>query len=485
MDQRILVRPTGELAIKSKQTRRRFQKRLIECIGDALDSAGLEHRVKSEWGRVFVEASGQGGLESVARVFGIVSISEVEAMTEPRLETIIEVGERLYADRVRGGTFAVRGRRSGRHSFTSKDINYDLGAALNRHAQVNLSDPDITVGVEVRDQAAYFFSGQIRGPGGLPLGTEGNAVALISGGYDSAVAAWMMLKRGVALDYVFCNLAGSAYERAVLGVAKLLADEWSYGTRPKIHVIDFEEPVHHMKERVRESFWQVILKRMMYRAGERVAREIAAHAVVTGEAVGQVSSQTLANLCAIDGSVAIPVLRPLVGFDKTEIIERSRDIGTYALSEKVREYCALTDDHPVTDATPEDAAAQEKNLDLSILDHAIVNRRTLDLRQLDASDLVMPYLYTTDIPPDAVVIDTRTPAQYEPWHYPGATHRDFWDLLRDYTSLDRDKTYVLYCDLGLKTAQLAERMQKYGFEAYSFKGGVRALREYSDQPESK
>ena len=481
MERRILIRPTGELALKSKQTRRRFQKRLIECISDALSSAGLEHRIRSEWGRIFIETSGQGGLEDAARVFGIASLSEVEATIEPRLESIIEVGEQLYAERVRGRTFAVRGRRSGRHSFSSKDINYDLGAALDKYGTVDLDSPEVTVGVEVRNDFAYLYSDKVRGVGGLPVGSEGNAIALISGGFDSAVAAWMMLKRGVALDYVFCNLAGSAYERAVLGVAKLMADEWSYGTRPRIHIVDFEEPVRHLKEQVRESYWQVILKRLMYRVGARVARETGALAVVTGEAIGQVSSQTLPNLCAIDASVDIPVIRPLVSFDKSEIIDRSRAIGTYPLSEKVREYCALTENRPVTNATPEDAAAQESTLDLSILYGAIANRRVLDLRALDASDLVMPYLYTTDISPDAVVIDTRTPAMFEAWHYPGANQRDFWDILRDYSSLDRKKTYVLYCDLGLKTAQLAEKMQKAGFEAYSFKGGLRALKEYAEK----
>jgi len=480
MDRHILIRPTGELALKSKQTRRRFQKRLIECISDALRSAGLEHRTKSEWGRVFVELSGQGGLEETARVFGIASLSEVDATIEPRLESIIEVGEQLYADRVRGRTFAVRGRRSGRHSFNSKDINYDLGAALDKYGSVDLDDPDVTVGVEVRNDFAYLYSDVIPGAGGLPLGTEGKAIALISGGFDSAVAAWMMLKRGVALDYVFCNLAGSAYERAVLSVAKLMADEWSYGTQPRIHIVDFEEPVRHLKEKVSESYWQVILKRLMYRAGAQVARATGAHAVVTGEAIGQVSSQTLANLCAIDASVDVPVIRPLVGFDKSEIIDRSRAIGTYPLSEKVREYCALTEDHPVTNATPEDTAAQEATLDLTILNEAISNRRTLDLRALEASDLVMPYLYTSEIPSGAIVIDTRTKAQHKAWHYPGATRRDFWDILRDYSKLDKSKTYVLYCDLGLKTAQLAEKMQRAGFEAYSFKGGVRALREHAE-----
>jgi thiamine biosynthesis protein ThiI len=481
LDHHFLIRTAGELAIKSNQTRRMFQRRLVTALRDALGSSCSAFRVQKGWGRMFVDASSAGALDALSRVFGISSVSDIEAIVEPRLDAILEVGERVYAERVRGGTFAVRARRSGRHSFSSRDINYDLGTALNRHAEVNLDDPDVTVSVEVREDAAYFFSRQVTGAGGLPLGVEGRAVALISGGYDSAVAAWMMLKRGVALDYVFCNLAGGAYERSVISVAKLLADEWSYGTQPRIYVVDFEEPVRHLREHVQESFWQVILKRLMYRAGERVARETGAHAVVTGESVGQVSSQTLANLCAIDECIRMPVLRPLVGFDKTEIIDRSRHIGTYALSEKVREYCALTDERPVTGATPAEAALEEAKLDLSVLDAAVAARRELDLRALDASELVMPYLYTSDIPDGAIVIDTRARTLYETWHHPAATSQDFWELFRDFASLERDATYILYCDIGLRTAQLAEKMQRAGYEAYSFKGGARGLREWTEE----
>jgi thiamine biosynthesis protein ThiI len=398
-----LLRLSGELSTKSRTTRRRFQRFLVEAIEDALRSAELEFRVRDEWGRVFVEASSGAALDVLSRVFGIASLSPIDATCPSELGAIVEVGERIYADRVRGGTFAVRARRAGTHAFNSRDVNYELGAALNRYAEVDLDEPHVVVGVEVREDATYLFAERVAGAGGLPAGVEGGALALISGGYDSAVAAWMMMKRGVALDYIFCNLAGAAYERAVLAVAKSLTDEWGYGTRPRIHVVDFEEPLRRLRQDVEERFWQVVLKRLMYRVGESVARKIGAHALVTGEAVGQVSSQTLANLAAIDDVTRLPVLRPLVGFDKLEIIERSRAIGTYALSEKVRE-------------------------------------------------------------------------QFDLWHYPGAHHRDFWEIFSERDPLERERTYVLYCELGLKTAQLAERLQRAGYEAYSFKGGVRALK---------
>jgi thiamine biosynthesis protein ThiI len=476
----ILLRPSGELATKSRHTRRRFQRSLVAALEDALASAGTSYEVHDDWGRLYVRASSRAALDVVARVFGIASFSEIDGTTESRLEAIVDLGDRLYADRVRGGTFGVRARRAGTHSFSSRDINYQLGAALNRYAEVDLGNPDIAVGVEVRDETTYFFSSQSPGAGGLPAGVEGPALALVSGGYDSAVAAWMMLRRGVALDYVFCNLAGAAYERAVLAVVKLLADEWSYGLRPKIHIVDFEATLAQLKDQVRESFWQVILKRLMYRAADLIARESGAHAIITGESVGQVSSQTLANLAAIEPCASTPVLRPLVGFDKGEIISRTRQIGTYALSEKVREHCALTQMRPVTDAAPQDTASEEARLDLSVLAAAVEGRRVLDLRQLDPSELVLPYLYTSAIAAAAVVIDTRSTSQYDAWHYPGATHCDFWDLFRGAKALEKDRTYVLYCDLGLKTAQLAEKMQRAGYEAYSFKGGVRALRSYAE-----
>ena len=147
-----------------------------------------------------------------------------------------------------------------------------------------------------------------------------SAVALLSGGFDSAVSSWLMLKRGVEIEYVFCNLAGESYERSVVQVAKVLADDWSYGTRPRLHAIDFGPVLDELRTHSQPKYWQLVLKRLMYRAAEAVAREVRSAAIVTGEALGQVSSQTLANLAAIDPATGLVVFRPLLGFDKSEII---------------------------------------------------------------------------------------------------------------------------------------------------------------------
>jgi thiamine biosynthesis protein ThiI len=473
----LLLRFAGEMATKSARVRTRFQQRLLRNVKDALAHEGIEHAARPAWTRLFVEAADPRAPEVLARVFGVRSLSPIDARLPADLDAIVQAGTSLFAERVRGRRFAVRARRAGAHPFRSHDVEVRLGAALLPHAAgVDLTHPEVTVFVEVRDDEAYLFHEQVPGAGGLPLGSQHGALALLSGGFDSAVAAWYVLKRGVPLDYLFCNVAGAAYERAVVQVAKSVADRWSYGDRPALHILDFGPLVDALRERVRPNYVQVVLKRCMYRAASRLAAELGRKAIVTGESIGQVSSQTLANLRAIDDAADLPVLRPVAGLDKEEIIEGSRRIGTYALSSKVQEYCALVPDRPVTAARPEAAQEEERKLPADWLDATLDGRRSLDLRALEPSDLVLPYVYARDVPDGAVVLDGRPLAEFEAWHYPGARRIDLDDLLGHYARLDKDPVYLLVCPLGLQSGVVAERMQRAGYRAYSFQGGARRLR---------
>jgi thiamine biosynthesis protein ThiI len=475
-----LVRLAPEVTTKSRRTRRRFQERLVANLDDALARLGGAHSVRNRWDRIHVEAEHPGAAERLAAVFGVSSVSRVDARIPADLDRIVEVGHDLYRDLVAAhDTFAVHARRTGRHPFRSRDVCVRLGAALNPYASVDLTRPDVTVSVEVRDEEAFLFSGRREGAGGLPLGVEGRAVCLVSGGFDSAVAAWLVLRRGVSLDYVFCNLAGDAYERMVASICKVLADEWSYGDRPRLHVVDFGPVLDELRTRTEPRYWQVVLKRQMYRTAERIAAERGGDAIVTGEAIGQVSSQTLANLRAIDEVAALPVFRPLLGFDKAWIIERAGAVGTAALSARVREYCAIVPDKPVTHTSSKRVRAQEVDLDAAVLDRAVSGRRVLDLRALSASDLVEPYLFTDEIPEGAVVLDCRPAPLFRAWHFPGAESCALQDVPARMKELSKDRTYVLYCEYGVQTAHLAELMQRVGFEAYSFRGGAPRLRKWS------
>ena len=499
---RYIVRLAAEVASKSNRTRRRFQRRLAANLEDALRSAGVQAGVRDRWSRLFVTVSvvepvtentnvhaaeAESGDESVtesvtesvsaaSRVFGISSFSRVDAEIGAELDEIVRVGHDLYRDAVRGRRYAVAARRTGRHPFSSRDICVDLGAALNPYGTVDLTTPEVTVSVEVRDRRAYLFSGRTEGPGGLPIGVQGRAVCLISGGFDSAVAAWLLLKRGVALDYVFCNLAGPAFERSVIQVTRVLADRWSYGDRPRMHIVDFSEPVAELQRHVTPRYWQVVLKRLMYRAAEEVAAEIGADAVVTGESLGQVSSQTLRNLRAIESVAGRPVLRPLVGFDKEEIIRIARRVGTAALSARVKEYCAILSGKPVTAAKTVAVDREEAPLDHGLASRAVAGRKVLALRDLADEDLRRDYLWIDELPDAARVIDCRPAQQDDGWRHPGSRRVLPDDFPKLVASLDKDARYVLFCDNGVQSGQFANLLQTVGYEAYALKDGTRALR---------
>lgn len=472
-----MVRLSAELSTKGRGTRKRFMRKLVENVREAMRTTGGRFTVESIWTRILVHTDADpAALSVLSRVAGLSSWSIVTDRCGADLNEIVRVGVARYGGVVKGRSYAVRARRSGTHPFTSSDVMRTLGAALNPGARVDLTNPDVEVEVEIRDDEAYFFSGKAAGLGGLPLGLEGRAVCLISGGFDSAAAAWMLLKRGVQLDYVFCNLAGGAYERSVVGVAKTLADEWSFGSRPKLHVVDFTRVVDDLRAHSPPRLWQLVLKRLMYQAAERVASEVGAQVIVTGEALGQVSSQTLANLAAIDGATSFPVFRPLIGFDKSDIIDLTRRIGTFDLSAKVKEYCAIAPGSPATSATAEETARATSRLDPSVLAGALDTRKVLDLRTLRGADLVLDYLFTDRIPSGAVVLDLRTEEEWREWSYPGSLHRESWAVTANPSALDRDTTYVLHCGQGQQAAQVAESLQRAGLEAYAYRGGTPALR---------
>jgi thiamine biosynthesis protein ThiI len=472
-----LLRLSGEITTTARGTRLVFLRRLHRNLEAALASTGLAGRVEREWARLYVEAPPAAALEVLPRVFGVQSLSAVERRPWARLEDVVDAGAELFAPLVAGRVFAVRARRGGDKRFVpfrSADVERALGGRLAPGAAgVDLTAPEVWARVEVREGTAYFFTEQIPGPGGLPLGTEGRALALLSGGFDSAVAAWQMLRRGVRLDYLFLELGGAAHRQGVLRVAKLLADRWSHGYRPRLHVVDFAPVVAALEAACEPRYWQVVLKRLMLRAANLVARRLRVDALVTGEAVGQVSSQTLRNLRVITEVAELPVLRPLVAANKDDIVAMAREIGTYELSAGVPEYCALAAKRPATHARRGDVLAEEARLDAGLVAAAVETARVVDLAALDPAELAPPELATTAVPPGAEVWDLRSPAAAGAWRYPGARHLEYFAALEGLAAFASDREHVLYCEVGIKSAHVAELLRARGVRASHLAGGLR------------
>lgn len=475
----ILVRYSGDIATKARQTRNQFTRRLADNLRDAFKAEGLRAGVRHEWNRTYIESESLEAADVARRVFGIQSVSAGQQRPWSTLEDIVSAGTEIFAPMVVGKRFAVRANRLGkslRIPFRSGDVERALGATLLPASEgVNLTRPDFTAYVEVSPGKALFFPDRAPGHGGLPIGIQGRALALVSGGFDSAVAAWMLLKRGLALDYLFLNLGGDLHEESTLRVIKVIADRWSYGYRPRLHSVDLRPFVKHMQDHVRERYLQVVLKRIMLRIGEKISRRGNAVALVTGDAVGQVSSQTLQNLAVISRATELTVLRPLIGFNKDEIIDRARLIGTYDLSASVPEYCALTPKKPATRAALEAVEAEESSLDFTLLEALVDEAATYQLRTLDLGAFGRADLEVQEVPPGAALIDLRSPRLFELGHPPGAQNLDYVAALKAFSSFDRTRTYILICDVGFKSAHVADEMRKSGFSAYHVRGGARKL----------
>lgn len=483
--QRVLVRYSGDLTTKARATRRRFEMRLVKNLRDALGADAPASRVVRGRDRILVELPMAVDPAPLARVHGVQSISIALRREWRSLEDLVVSGEEIFRDAVAGKKFAVRVRRVGDRTqipIEAQALARSLGTQLLPFATgVDLSEPEVTANIEIFPGEAYFFHERIPGPGGLPLGVEGSAVALASGGFDSIVAAWLMQKRGISLDYVFCNLGGRAHQLEAVAVMKALSSEWSYGTRPHLHAIDFDAITRDLQANVTQRYWQVVLKRLMLRVAERVAAERNATAIITGDAIGQVSSQTLRNIATISTATSLPILRPLVGFNKDEILKIAREIGTYELSKEVGEYCAMVPSKPATAAAVNVIDHEETKLDSSLLDRAVAERTVLDLRELDLDALEVPELETAEVAPGATVIDLRSKAAYQHWHYPDALYLDFPNALRVYRGMPKDVRYVLYCEFGLKSAHLAELMRRAGLDAVHFKHGLSELLSYAKE----
>jgi thiamine biosynthesis protein ThiI len=360
----------GELFLKSAPVMKRFTDALTRNIASALEMASLPHRIQVYRGRILVHGENPGRIaEEVSRVFGVVGVSVV-TVTDPSVETIAAAaGERAARCLKEGMSFAVRARRTGVAGFTSQQLAAAVGTRIlsrARGARVNLDHPDYEIFVEAREFGGLVYDERLSGPGGLPGGTQGKVLTLLSGGIDSPVATWLMMRRGCSATLL--HLAGGRWAGKDLLPAVHrhhgILSRWCPGIPLDLVVADME-PVYDRLVGMKEPRYRCVLcKRFMLRAASALAREEGAAAVVTGENLGQVASQTLQNLSVIAGAASVPVLRPLIGHDKSEIVDLARKIGTFDEA-KGETGCLAVPRYPSTAAREEVIREKEEELELS------------------------------------------------------------------------------------------------------------------------
>jgi len=366
----------AEIGIKGRN-RYLFEDALVQQIKYALKKCEGQFTIRKNQGRIYVDAQTEFDFDEVVEhlqmVFGISGICPVVYVEDEGFEKLCETVVKYIADVYpeRNKTFKVAARRARKnYPLDSMTINMDMGEAILKaypDMHVDVHNPEIMLNIEIREKI-YIYSEIIPGPGGMPVGTGGKAMLLLSGGIDSPVAGYMIAKRGVKIDAVYFHAPPYTSERAKQKVVDLARQVAKYTGPIYLHVINFTDIQLYIYEKCPHEELTIIMRRYMMRIAEHIAKETECLGLITGESIGQVASQTMASLVATNEVCELPVYRPLIGFDKQEIVEVSEKIGTYETSILPYEDCCtiFVAKHPVTKPNVNVIRRHERNLEEKI-----------------------------------------------------------------------------------------------------------------------
>lgn len=380
----------------------------------------------------------------------------LEALQFDKITTIDEIKVIVndqMAKEIQGKAFVVRAKRSGTHSFKSTQIEQTVGGYMlsrNKNSTVDLHNPEVTIRIELVDNQLNIITLKHKGLGGFPLGTQGDILSLMSGGFDSTVASYLTMKRGVKTHFIFFNLGGVAHEIGVKQVAFYLWNKFGSSHKVSFISVPFDDVVTEIFRSTSESYMGVTLKRLMLKAAEKIADDMKIDAIMTGESVAQVSSQTLRNLALIDQATKKLVLRPLSTMNKPEIMDIANQIGTRRFAETMPEYCGVISKNPVTHGSYDRMEKEAKKFDYSILDTAVENaiktnvdeivNEIEDIGQMEVVSDISSGKYTIiDIRQSDDCIETSCETIKIP----------FYKLKSEFKKLPQNKEYLFYCDKGI------------------------------------
>ncbi|MGM0525153.1 MAG: tRNA uracil 4-sulfurtransferase ThiI [Pseudomonadota bacterium] len=487
---KFVVRLHAEITIKSRSVRKRHGKVLTNNLRKVLAQPQADTLVKWLWDRIEVTAEPATDAddelvrrhitESLQNTPGISWFAEVEERSLSDFETLAQwVGDR-WLQSIEQRSFVVRVKRKGHHDFNSQQLERYIGGYLLEHSNnssVKLKHADVEIKLQIIEKNIQLVGRRQEGLGGFPIPTQETVVSLMSGGFDSSVASYEFIRRGARTHFCFFNLGGDAHEVAVRQISHYLWQRFSASHPIKFVSVDFAPVVEDILKHCDNGLMGVVLKRQMLRAAERVARYLKAQALVTGEATGQVSSQTLSNLNVIDSATDALVLRPLITRDKQEIVDIAKKIGTEPLAKSIPEYCGVISNKPTVRAIPEEVEARESKLDMELLKQVVNDAQVLTMTEIGAAAeqqaKLEPEVATADL--KRVIVDIRNNDEIE--EKPLQTDLDvleipFFKLQSEFVNLDADKHYLLYCAQGVMSKMQALLLQEAGYHNVSV---------YSDQ----
>lgn len=473
---KFIVKLFPEITIKSESVRLRFIKILTSNIRNILKHHIEDVAVIRHWDFIEVRPKVVNSetqiLQLLTRIPGIHHILVVQEHSFVDMHDIYEKAREHYAPLIENKTFCVRVKRRGKHDFSSIDVERYVGGGLNQFvasSKVKLTHPEVTVNLEIEKDVLLLVKERHAGIGGFPTGTQEDVLSLISGGFDSGVSSYKLIRRGSRVHYCFFNLGGKTHEIGVKQMAHYLWERFGSSHKVRFIAIDFSDVVGEILEKIEDGQMGVILKRMMIRAASKIAQRYNVQALVTGEALGQVSSQTLTNLRLIDNVSDTLILRPLITHDKETIINLARQIGTEDIAKTMPEFCGVISKNPTVKAVKEKIEEQELNFDFSILDKAVEEAENIDIREIakQASNTVIQVDTVTSLGDNQIVIDIRAPEEQEdkPLELNNVDIKviPFYKLATQFGDLDQSKQYLLYCAKGVMSKLQALYLIEQGF----------------------
>jgi thiamine biosynthesis protein ThiI len=452
----------SEIGLKGNKTRRVMEKLLIDNIIAALPE-NFNLKYKKSDGRIYLYSDSHELMDILPYIFGVKSFSPATEFTFNSVDDIVSKCREKYSLYVKNKTFAVRATRKGTHNFTSKDVEIATGNALYENsAGVDLENPEAPLYIEVRDKNFYTFTEKIAGPGGLPLKSEGKAISLFSGGIDSPVSTFMVMKRGMATDLLFCSLAHPADTLTMLRSARNLLFKYSHGYDGNIFILDGTSLITKILHDPEQKYANLIFKELLYSYAQELSYKNDYDAIVTGESIGQVSSQIPKNLKSLSTDIKIPIFRPLIGFDKEETINYSKLKGLY-MNESAGEFCSLFSKNPGINTSYSDLKAESDKFFQHRYLHELISikKSQIDNYINSISNSRLDY-----IPENSIIIDLRKREDYDKWHIPGATNMHTSSIDSLISGGDREKTYFFYCKKGLNSAYAASIMESSGYKSF-------------------